>query len=67
MMLYLCPYNFRNNQMAATANNTAKEKINWQFPEENQTVTVEDFRDMVREAENQPAYSYQEHRKIIDE
>jgi len=33
-------------------NKTKKEKINWLFPNENQSdVTVEDFRQMVREAE----------------
>jgi hypothetical protein len=53
--------------MITTAENTAKKKIDWLFPDENQTVTIEDFREMVREAEHQPAYSYREHRKIVDE
>jgi hypothetical protein len=52
--------------MAATANSTAKEKINWQFPEENQTVTVEDFRDMVREAEKGKSMSLPEFKSKMD-
>jgi hypothetical protein len=44
-----------------------KKEINWLFPDENQNVTIEDFREMVREAENQPTISYQEHRKLVNE
>jgi hypothetical protein len=44
-----------------------KAEINWLFPDENQTVTLNDFREMVREAENQLTYSYQKHRKIVNE
>jgi hypothetical protein len=53
--------------MKATVNNLETKKINWLFPEENQVVTIDDFREMVREAESQPAYSYQEHRRIMNE
>jgi len=56
--------------MEATVDKIEKKKINWLFPNENpadMVITVEDFREMVREAENQPSYSYQEHRKIVSE
>ena len=56
--------------MNTLVDKTKKEKINWLFPNENQAdmvVTVDDFREMVQEAENQPGYSYQEHRKIVNE
>jgi ABC-type thiamine transport system substrate-binding protein len=53
--------------MATPKSKEKKAEINWLFPDENQTVTLDDFREMVQEAENQPAYSYQEHRKIVNE
>jgi len=53
--------------MLTKTDNTATKKIDWLFPDENQVVTMEDFLDMVQEAENQPPYSYQEHRRIINE
>ena len=56
--------------MLATANKTKKKKINWLFPDENpadMVITVEDFREMVREAESQPGYSFLEHKKIVNE
>ena len=40
--------------MKTTADKTKNEKINWFFPVENQSnmdITMEDFRQMVREAE----------------
>ena len=40
--------------MNTIVDKTKKEKINWLFPDENQTdmdITVEDFRQMMREAE----------------
>jgi len=38
--------------MMNTTDKAKKERINWLFPDENQSdVTVEDFRQMVREAE----------------
>jgi hypothetical protein len=55
--------------MNANATNTEKKKIDWLFPENNQgiTVTVEDFREMVHEAESQPTMSFREHKKLVDE
>ncbi|GHT12327.1 hypothetical protein AGMMS4956_06770 [Bacteroidia bacterium] len=32
---------------------------NWLFPDENQIVTINDFREMVREAENSGAMSFE--------
>ena len=40
--------------MNTTVDKTKKEKINWLFPDENQAdvdITIEDFRQMVRETE----------------
>ena len=48
-------------------NNTEKKEIDWLFPDENRVVTVSDFHEMVQEAENQPSYSYQAHRTIVNE
>ena len=56
--------------MNATADKTKKKKINWLLPDENpadMVITIEDFREMVQEAESQSSYSYQEHRKIVNE
>lgn len=50
-----------------TDDNTEKKKINWLASNENQPVSVNDFRKMVEEAENQTTYSYQKHRKIVNE
>ena len=56
--------------MNSIADKTEKKKINWLFPDENpadMVITVDDFREMVQEAESQPGYSYQEHIKIVNE
>jgi len=56
--------------MNTIVDKTKKEKINWLFPDENpadRVITADDFREMVQEAESQPCYSYQEHRKIVNE
>ena len=53
--------------MNTKVDKAVNKKIDWLFPDENQVVTIEDFREMVREAESQPGYSYQEHRKIVNE
>ncbi|MDR1591931.1 MAG: hypothetical protein LBS16_03480 [Prevotellaceae bacterium] len=49
-----------------TTNSTATKKINWQFPEKGQEVTVEDFREMVREAERGKTMSWSEFKSKID-
>jgi hypothetical protein len=53
--------------MTTTAKRTAEKEINWLFPDEKQVVTEDDFQKMVRDAESQPSYSYQEHRRIVNE
>jgi len=56
--------------MNTTVDKTEKKKINWLFPDENpedMVITVDDFREMVQEAESQQGYSYQEHIKIVNE
>jgi len=46
-----------------------KEKINWLFPDENQAnmdVTIEDFRQMVREAERGKGMSLTEYKEKMN-
>ena len=46
---------------------TAKKQIDWQFPAENETVTLNDFREMVRSAECAPHITLEEFYKVTDE
>jgi len=46
---------------------TAKKNIDWQFPTEEQTVTLDDFHAMVRNGECAPHISLEEFYKITDE
>jgi len=46
---------------------TAKKNIDWQFPNEKQAVTLDDFRAMVREGERAPHISLEEFYKVTDE
>ena len=45
---------------------TEKKKINWLFPDENQVVTIDDFREMVREAEKDKGMSLSECKEKMD-
>ncbi|GHV11149.1 hypothetical protein FACS1894162_6320 [Bacteroidia bacterium] len=45
---------------------TKKQEINWLFPNENQTVTTDDFRAMVCEAERQKGMSLSEYKSKMD-
>jgi hypothetical protein len=45
----------------------AKKTIDWQFPDEKQQVTLDDFRTMVRNGERAPHISLEEFYKITDE
>jgi len=72
--LYICRINSKTNilsihntMITKTDINTEKKEINWLFPDEEQVVTIDDFYEMVQEAENQPGYSYQEHRTLVNE
>jgi len=46
---------------------TAQKNIDWQFPNEKQTTTIDDFREMVKNSENAPHISFNEFCKITDE
>ena len=46
---------------------TMKKPINWQNPADNEMVTLNDFRDMVREAELAPRITLEEFYKVTDE
>jgi|GEM_PF-6631038 len=43
-----------------TATKQIRKQIDWQFPNENETTTIEDFREMVRNSENAPHISFEE-------
>jgi hypothetical protein len=43
-----------------------KAEINWLFPDENQTVTLDDFREMVREAENSGKMNFETFKQQMD-
>ena len=45
---------------------TARKIIDWQFPDEKQIVTLDDFRTMVRNGERAPHISLDEFYKITD-
>jgi hypothetical protein len=45
---------------------TAAQRIDWQFPNDNQEVTVADFKKMVRDGENAPHISFNEFSQVID-
>jgi len=49
------------------ATTTLKKQIDWQFPSENETVTLNDFREMVSNAEQAPHISLEEFYKVTDE
>jgi len=45
----------------------ATKQIDWQFPNDNETTTVDDFMEMVRNSENAPHISFDEFCKVTDE
>ncbi|MDR0873554.1 MAG: hypothetical protein LBN27_08860 [Prevotellaceae bacterium] len=45
---------------------TAQKQINWLFPSKSQTVTKEDFRQMVRNAEKAPHITLEEFYNVTD-
>ncbi|MDR3267029.1 MAG: hypothetical protein LBT24_05615 [Tannerella sp.] len=53
--------------MITTTDKIDKKKTNWLFPDDNEVITVIDFCEMVKEAENTPTYTYEEHRRIVKE
>ena len=46
---------------------SAKKTIDWQFPNDSQMVTLDDFQAMVRNGERAPHISLEEFYKITDE
>jgi len=46
---------------------TVKKQIDWQFPAENETVTLDDFYEMVRNAEHAPHITLEDFYKVTDE
>ena len=46
---------------------TARKQIDWQFPAENETITLSDFREMVLNAERAPHITLEEFYKVTDE
>ncbi|MDR0830512.1 MAG: hypothetical protein LBN95_10455 [Prevotellaceae bacterium] len=41
-------------------------KINWIDPNDNEEVTIQDFRNMILHAENAPSISFQQHTKNVN-
>ena len=55
--------------MNTIADKTEKKKINWLFPDENpadMVITVDDFREMVREAEKEKGMSLSEYKEKMN-
>ena len=51
----------------ATATRQIEKQIDWQFPNEKETTTIDDFKEMVRNSENAPHISFEEFCKVTDE
>ena len=54
----------------ATATKTRKHienQIDWQFPNDNEQVSIDDFREMVRNSEKAPFISFEEFCKVTEE
>jgi len=47
--------------------NIETKQIDWQFPNDNDATTIDDFKKMVRNSEKAPHISFDEFRKITDE
>ena len=44
-----------------------EKKIDWQFPNEKETTTIDDFREMAVYSENAPRISFEEFCKVTEE
>jgi hypothetical protein len=53
--------------MGTTAAKQIKKQIDWQFPNEKETITIDDFREMVKNSEKSPHISFEEFCKVTDE
>jgi len=58
--------NFKYKRMA-TATKQIEKQIDWQFPNEKETTTIDDFREMVKYSENAPRISFEEFCKVTEE
>jgi hypothetical protein len=59
-----------HNNMATATKQTGKRienEIDWQFPNERETISIDDFRKMVKKSEDAPSISFDEFRKVTDE
>ena len=50
-----------------TSTKQIKKQIDWQFPNEEETTAIDDFREMVRNSEKAPHISFGEFCKVTDE
>ena len=51
----------------ATATKQREKQIDWLFPNEKETTTIDDFKEMVRNSENAPHISFEEFCEVTDE
>ena len=51
----------------AIATKQVKKQVDWQFPNEKETTTIDDFREMVQNSEKAPHISFEEFCKVTDE
>ena len=56
-----------NNISMAIATKQIKKQVDWQFPNEKETITIDDFREMVKNSEKSPHISFEEFGKVTDE
>ena len=56
-----------NRNIMITATKQIEKQIDWQFPNEKETTTIDDFREMVRNSENASHISLEEFCKVTDE
>lgn len=62
--------NFKYKCMATATKQIKKQiekQIDWQFPNEKEMTTIEDFKEMVRHGENAPHISFEEFCKVSEE
>jgi len=58
--------NFKQKCMA-TATKQIEKQIDWQFPNEKETTTINDYKEMVKYSENAPHISFEEFCKVTEE
>ena len=63
MYLYIANINIG----MTVATKQVKKQIDWQFPNEKEPATIDDFREMVKNSEKAPHISFEEFCKVTDE